>query len=280
MKADALHAILKEHAKVDTVQLDLVYDRLPEDATVAQYRTALVKSGILKYNEIMTLFITKGLVPKGQHFVDRIENERQKTKTNTPIKHDPKLLGDDDLTVNFEVDITNGQLPVEIPTPKSSDLHFKSSDEKQAVLLALDMAKSGDPAEAEVILLETIESFENSLAAMQCLCWLYLATGHAELILVWARRNLDKNQSDTLTLELLSIAEQILGKHLLATARYQRLLQKDKVKSSWYFLLARAQEESQCTQEAIENYKIYLAIGKDPKQREYAQSRLEELRRI
>ncbi|MDN3650621.1 hypothetical protein QWZ13_17080 [Reinekea marina] len=278
MKADALHAILSEHAKVDTNQLDMLYAQLPEDATVAQYRALIIKSGLLKYNDIMTLFITKGLVPKGQNFVDRIATEREKTRSQTPLKHDPKLAGDD-LTVNLEVDITNGKLPIEIPTPNSSDLHFNSSDEKQAVLLALDMAKHGDPAEAEVILLETIESFENSLAAMQCLCWLYLATGHADLILGWARRNLDKNQSDTLTLELLSIAEQILGKHLLATARYQRLLQKDKVKSSWYFMLARAQEESQCTQEAIENYKIYLAIGKDPKQRDYAQSRLEELSR-
>lgn len=278
MKADALHAILSEHAKVDTKQLDMLYAQLPEDATVAQYRALIIKSGLLKYNDIMTLFITKGLVPKGQNFVDRIATEREKTRSQAPLKHDPKLVGDD-LTVNLEVDITNGQLPIEIPTPNSSDLHFNSSDEKQAVLLALDMAKHGDPAEAEVILLETIESFENSLAAMQCLCWLYLATGHADLILGWARRNLDKNQSDTLTLELLSIAEQILGKHLLATARYQRLLQKDKVKSSWYFMLARAQEESQCTQEAIENYKIYLAIGKDPKQRDYAQSRLEELSR-
>ncbi|MBU2863492.1 hypothetical protein KO489_06525 [Reinekea forsetii] len=278
MKADALHAILSEHAKVDTNQLDMLYAQLPEDATVAQYRALIIKSGLLKYNDIMTLFITKGLVPKGQNFVDRIATERKKTRSQTPLKHDPKLVGDD-LTVNLEVDITNGKLPIEIPTPNSSDLHFNSSDEKQAVLLALDMAKHGDPAEAEVILLETIESFENSLAAMQCLCWLYLATGHADLILGWARRNLDKNQSDTLTLELLSIAEQILGKHLLATARYQRLLQKDKVKSSWYFMLARAQEESQCTQEAIENYKIYLAIGKDPKQRDYAQSRLEELSR-
>lgn len=278
MKAEALHAILTEHANVDLEQLDLLFKRLPKDATVAQFRSLLIKSGLLGYNEIMTLFITKGLAPKGKALITKIKSEQKQVTEFKPKSHVQKhhII---DTEVTSVVDISNGGLHIEIPTPTESQLTFHHSDEKQAVMLALEMVQMGDPAEAEIVLLETIDSFKNSEAAMQCLCWLYLATGHVELIHQWASRNLDNNQGDTLTLELLSLADQILGKHLMASARYQRLLSKDKVKSSWYILLARSQEASQCTLEAIENYKIYLAIGKDPKLIDFAKTRLQELNR-
>ncbi|MFQ3229348.1 tetratricopeptide repeat protein [Reinekea sp.] len=278
MKAVALYSILSEHANVDQVQLDLLFNQMPKDATVSQFRNLLVKSGLLEYNEIMSLFITKGLAPRGKALVSKLKAEQAKVIEFKPTGHEQKFhITDTEITST--IDISNGLLPVEIPPPVESQLEFRHSDEKQAVLLALEMAQMGDPAEAEIILLETIESFENSVAAMQCMCWLYLATGHVELIHQWASRNLDHHQGDTLTLELLSLADQILGKHLLASARYQRLLSKDKVKSSWYILLAKSQEASQCIPEAIENYKIYLAIGKDPKLIDFAKTRLQELNR-
>jgi tetratricopeptide (TPR) repeat protein len=278
MKAIELHKVLTEHSKVDLEQLNVLYEQLPSKATVAQYRELLVKSGLLRYGEIMTLFISKGLAPRSRTLLEKLSNERKSSTTFKPTAHQQKFhLGDAELVP--EIAVAEGHLPINIPPPTEDRLTFHHSDEKQAILLALEMAVQGDPGEAEVILLETIDSFENSEAAMQCLCWLYLATGHAELIHRWASRNLANHQEDTLTLELLSLAEQILGKHLLATSHYQQLLRKDRVKSSWYVLLAASQEASHCFQEAIENYRIYLAVGKDPKLQAYAKSHLHELSR-
>jgi hypothetical protein len=112
---------------------------------------------------------------------------------------------------------------------------------------------------------------------MTCLCWVYLSTGHADLARQWANRSLACRQSDSFMAELLPLSELASGKFLLASAHYQQLLRKEKVKSLWYILLAVSQEATQCIDDALENYKIYLAVGKDKNIQKYILTHLKEL---
>ena len=126
-------------------------------------------------------------------------------------------------------------------------------------------------------MLETLDSFDNSLAAIQVLVWVYLCTGHNDLSENWAKEILASGNGTQQMMELLCLSEQLQNKHLLASAHYQKLIQQKRVKSIWYLLLAYSQEKSNCLKEAADNYKIYARIGSDETLKEFAQQHLQEL---
>lgn len=277
MQASALHQVLIDHANVEHSQLNQVFERLPAAATVADYRSALVKAGILPYSTIMRLFFTHGLALKAKTVIKKIQNQRDKQVHFKPAVHEQKFKITEDDVLSPTIALASDLLTLNIPPPKADDLAYSHSDERQAVQLAVDIAKQGDAKDAEQILLETLDTFKHSSAAMQSLCWLYLSTAHGGMVQRWAKKELAIHPDNPYTLELLSMTEQVLGKHFLASAHYQKLLKQARVKPIWYLLLALSQDYGACHRDANENYKIYLRIGKDERIKSFAEQQLKRL---
>jgi len=277
MKASELLETLLSHSSVNADKVQSVYDSLPKSATIRDFRTEIVNQELMTYTEVMTLFITKNLLPRSKGLLSRIEKDRESKVHHKPKTHQQKFHIGENEDLVADVVLASGMLPVHIPAPDFSKLKFHHSDEKQAVMLAVEMVNLGEINEAEIILLETLDSFSESDAAIQTLCWVYICTGHNDQIEHWANNSLKDKRGGLLTLELLCLAEQLQNKHLLAAAHYQKLLRLKQVKSLWYVLIAYSQEQSQCLSEAAENYNIYITIGSDAQLKQFAQQHLNEL---
>lgn len=277
MRASKLLDTLLAEDGLDHSAIQAVYDSLPVKAGVNLFRKKLVSSGIMEYNELMRLFINKTLLPHSYNTLEKLEKQREQRVEFKPTGHRQKfhVREEDQLVENIA--FSAGDLPIDIPPPNLNNMAFSYSDEKQAVQLALDMAKSGEQNEAEIILLETLESFSDSGPAILVLCWIYLCTGHPDMLETWVKLAMEKGTRSRHLIELLCLAEQLQNKHLLATAHYQTLVRQKRVKSIWYLLLAYSQERSQCYQEAIENYRVYMTVGRDDQLKEFAKQHLQEL---
>ncbi len=264
MKASVLLEALLTRADLPQDDVQAIYDQLPETARLTDFRNAIVDAGILSFSEVMNVFVKEALIPKSEALLTKLDHNKQNNVHFKPKQHKQKYHIRDDDHLEKKLTFSDIQISLEIPEPDIANLQFVHSDEKQAIMLALDMIQMNELAEVEIILLETLESFEKSTATAEILAWLYLCTGHMEQSETSAKNALKKGLADQQIIELLALAEQLQNKHLLATAHYQKLLQLDRVKSLWYLLMAYSQQHSNCMREAAENYKIYATIGKNP----------------
>jgi tetratricopeptide (TPR) repeat protein len=277
MKASVLLDTLMQQESLDHERIQQVYDALPTNALVNDFRNALIEHQVMGLSEVMNIFIDHTLLPRSKTILTKLESDRKSRIHHKPEGHQQKFhIAEDDRLVE-DIAFNAGELPIHIPSPNLQHYNYGSSDEKQAVMLAIELATMGELNEAEVVLLETLESFNNSLASILVLVWVYLCTDHKDQSEKWARRLLDQGVMNAQMMELLCLAEQLQNKHLMACSHYQKLLSAKKVKSIWYLLLAYSQEKSRCFQEAIENYRIYAHIGKDEQLKAYAQQHLQEL---
>lgn len=277
MKASVLLETLMMQESLDHERIQQVYDTLPSNALVNDFRNALIEQDVMRLSEVMNIFIDHTLMPRSKSILKKLEAERRTRVHHKPEGHRQKFhIAEDDRLVE-DIAFSSGELPIHIPSPNLEHYRFGSSDEKQAVMLSIELASMGEINEAEVVLLETLESFKNSLASILVLVWVYLCTDHKDQSEKWARRLLDQGVMNAQMMELLCLAEQLQNKHLMACSHYQKLLSAKKVKSIWYLLLAYSQEKSCCFQEAIENYRIYAHIGKDEQLKAYAKQHLQEL---
>ena len=270
MKATTLLEALLAEPDLPHDEIQKVFDQLPEGTSLTVFRSALIDQKVLSYSQAMNIFITKTLLPKSQNLLSTLEQKRQQQAHFKPVEHQQKYHIDDDDKMRNSVPLFSGEVEIDIPMPDIKKLHFVQSDEKQAVTLALELINMGELKEVELILLETLESFENSQAAAEVLAWVYLCTGHFSDSENCAKSAIDAGLNNQEILELLALAEQLQNKHMLATAQYQKLLQLERVKSLWYLLIAYSQERSNCQREAAENYQIYAAIGNNPDLKEVA----------
>ncbi|WP_196160569.1 hypothetical protein [Reinekea sp. G2M2-21] len=277
MKASILLETLQQYPDLDQEAILAVYDSLPGNAKVSEFRGKLIKTGIMSYTQIMNIFVHDTLIPQSKKILKKIEAKRKTQVHFKPEKHEQKFQIKDGDYLLHTVAFASGELPIQVPKPDLASMKFNASDEKQAVMLAMDLVEVGELKEAEVIILETLESFKNSLAAINVLCWMYLCTGHNSQSEQWAKHCISKGLRDQRTIELLCLSEQLQNKHMMAAAHYQKLLRLKQVKSIWYLLLAYSQEKSQCRREAAENYQIYTRIGRDETLKEFANRHLEEL---
>lgn len=264
MDAAALLESLLTQPDLPHAEIQRVFESLPANASLNDFRNTLVEQNVVRYSQVMTVFIEKNLLPKSKNLLQKLETKRQSQTHFKPPKHKQKYHIEKDDKLNNRLYLLSGIVEIEIPTPKVNDLAYVQSDEKQAVMLALDLVSMGELNEVELILLETLESFKNSQAAAEVLAWLYLCTEHFEQSEICAKTAIEHGLDNQEILELLALAQQMQNKHLLAISQYQKLLQLERVKSLWYLLIAYSQERSNCLNEAVENFQIYSAIGQDP----------------
>ncbi|WP_320823119.1 hypothetical protein [Reinekea sp.] len=270
MDAAELYESLLIHTAVDRERLDAIFIALPQGAAVGYLRDEILKHGLLSYAEVMGVLVNNILLPRSRKLLTTVKQKRLQHSHFKPKSHNQKFYLRDMEILDPMASLAAGSLAVAIPMLDRAQCSFQSSDEKQAVLLALDLADEGELNETEVVLLETLDTFSDSEAAIQVLCWLYLCCDLPQQTEYWAMSFLAKHRAGSLTLELLSLAQQVQNKHLLATAYYQKLLRAARVRSQWYLLLAYSQEQSHCPTEALENYKIYSTIGLDESFRAFA----------
>jgi len=263
MNAADLYESLLSHTKVDQERLNAIFINLPRGASVTTFRNAILEQGLLPYTEVMGVFVNNFLLPRSRKLLNTIKAKKLAHSHFKPESHKQKFHLKDMRIIDPVVALAEGTLEVPVPVLDKEQLNFQSSDEKQAVMLAIDLAAVGETNETEIVLLETLDTFTKSEAAIQALCWLYLCSGLPQQAEQWALSFLATQRGGSLTVELLSLAQQVQNKHLLASAYYQKLLRQTRVRSQWYLLLAYSQEQSQCPNEALENYKIYSTIGQD-----------------
>ncbi|MEJ2042755.1 MAG: hypothetical protein P8X89_05715 [Reinekea sp.] len=278
MKAKVLLDALLAQPNLPHKEIQAVYDHLPEGTNLNEFRAKLIDRNIMSYRDVMNIFVQKALVPKSKTILIRLDKQRKENIHFKPKKHQQKYCIHEDDKMSNELEIISGGLTVSIPAPDITSLRFTNSDEKQAIMLALELVSMDDLQEVEVVLLETLESFGSSKATAEVLAWFYLSTGHSKESEARAKAAIESGLNDQEIIELLALAEQRLNKHLLAVAMYQKLLQLERVKSLWYLLMAYSQERSNCPAEAAENYQIYITIGKQPEFKQLAKLRLQELR--
>ncbi len=271
-----LHTLLK-HTPTNSAALQALYDKLPPDTTIADFRNKIVEDKLLTYQQVMNAFHTHFLIPKSQLLLSRLEERRKNTTTYQPMSHQQKFHIDESVKLATMLHFTEGNLEIRIPEPDLKRMKFSHSDETQAVMLAAEMAKMDELTESEIILLETITPFPESIAAKQVLCWVYLSSKLYSQAEHWANRIIIEHYESPLTVMLLALIEQAQDKHLLAISHYQKLLRLDHVVPIWYLLLAYSQQQSFCPREAKENYKIYYAIGKEKIYLDYAEHQIKEL---
>jgi len=277
MNAEILLNALLSDDSINKEGIKSVFDTLPSDATVNDFRRAIIRQKLMTYTQVMAAFLNYELLPRSKSVLNRLEQKRNARTHFEPERHVHKFHVTENDQLAQQVLFDGNNIRVEIPEPNTSELTFASSDEQQAVVLAMEMAKMGEATEAEIILLETLDSFDTSHPAMKVLCWLYLCTDHAERVESWADLIL-QSVDDQIALELLTLAEQSQSKHLLAVAHFQKLLQLRKVKTVWYLLLAFSLEKTQCLKEAMDNYRIYITITQDKDLKLIAEKHLKELK--
>ncbi len=277
MKASDLRDTLIEQSKVDNDRIETLYATLRPNASIAEFRSVIIDSGVMSYSELMSLYVRKTLLPRSSDLLNKITKARNDHTVFEPPKHKQKFHIKEYEKLTSDLFFSDGALPIHIPRPKISSLEFGHSDEKQAVMLAFELADLGELTETEIVLIETLESFQESTAAVQALIWVYMCTNHLQEANIWSTAALKMEPDNRISLELISLCEQMQNKHLLASAHYQKLLQRNRVKSLWYFLLAYSQEQSQCRLEAVQNYKIYATIGKEQEFTQFATQHMKEL---
>lgn len=277
LKAKVLYEALLNHDRVEKSDLDKVFESLPRNANVPQFRNAIVDAGLMSYTDVMTFFVEKELLVQGKGLIEKVQTERNSKTHFKPTTHEHKYHITENDTFNSTICLEDGELSIVLPKPNLSRLHFEHSDEKQAVTLAMDLALMGEVGEAEQILLETLESFPDSVSGVATLSWMYLATGHGDRAEHWAEYGLKVSRNNISLIEMLSLAEQIQKKHLLATGYYQRLLRLKRIKPLWYLLLAYSLEKANCGDEAIANYKTYTKISDEDELIEFAQQHIEKI---
>jgi hypothetical protein len=279
MKAELLLETLLDQPDLDHARIQVVFNQLPPRAKVADFRQKLVEENVMTYLQVMKLFVKKTLLPKSSKLLTKIEEDRSNRVHHKPDRHVQKYIIEEDDTLISDIAFSAGELPISIPSPKLDKMVFKNSDEKQAIMLAIELAELGEVNEAEIVIHETLESFSDSTAAVLVLCWIYLATGHASQSEQWAKNFIKQGNPDQLAMEFLCLAEQLQNKHLLASAHYQKLVQLERVKSIWYLLLAYSLERANCNQEAVLNYRLYASITSDSTLKSFANLHLQELTR-
>lgn len=275
--ADKLFDVLNEHSDIDKTLLQFMFNELPKDATLGDFREELIDAGLISYHQLMRLSFIHLMLPRSKALLAKLAEHRKNRTVFAAPTHEQKYFLDEESKLGTSVLLGDTGLELPVPEPDLTDFNFLHSDEKQAVMLAVEIANLGELNEAELILLETRDSFPASAASLQTLCWIYLATENYKQVEIWANDLLDDHPGNLFCLRVLALAEQLSNKHLMATSHLQQMLQREEIDPLWYFLLAYSQQKTSCTADAIDNYQIYLKIGRNKNIRQFAEQQVDEL---
>lgn len=269
--------VLIEHTGIDRALLKSVYRELPADADLNAFRSKLLDSQLISYEQLMSLSIQEYLVPKTKALLAQLfEDEKQLSNFDQPVEEKKfHLDGVTELKPTFM--LGNTQLELAVPKTDISKLVFQHSDEKQAIMLAMDMCTMGEVKEAELILIETVDSFPESTAAQITLCWLYFSAGKFKQVEEWAQHLLDIRPTSILGLWFQAQAEQLNSNHRAAITHFQNLVKLKKAMPLWHLLLGYSLQQTGANDAAVECYRTFLNLGNFGEQSKFAIEQVKEL---
>lgn len=277
MATNRLYQVLIEHSGLDRGTLDSLVADLddPDDARALGSR--VVERGLMSFSAIMELALTHDLFPRTEAVLKRLTEARRRHQVIKPQKHSTryKLSGDEHVVETL--DIKQAGVSVPIPQPNLSLYSAISTDERQVVEMAVELVNIRQYQEAEMFLIDARDEFPGSVRVSVVLIWLYLRCHCLTEARTICASALTKQRDDVNLMEFAGLADQALGKHLLAINHYHKLICLPRAKPIWYLLLAISLERARLYMDAGHNYRIFMSLSSPDDLRTYAESRLNHL---
>jgi tetratricopeptide (TPR) repeat protein len=221
----------------------------------------------------MEIALKYDLFPQADAILKRLATIRQNQQSIKPTRHTTKyLLGDEDVPVD-QVELIGIGVNIPIPVPNVKSFRDSSTDEKQVADMAFELAMMNQLQEAEMFMIDALEEFPESMRITVMLSWHYCRSQHFKEAMQHCHNGLKINPSVYHLVEYLGIAEQALGKHLLAINHFQKLVSLERVKPIWYLQLAVSLERARLSMDAQHNYQTFLTLNDDPELEQFAQQR-------
>ena len=225
----------------------------------------------------MSLSIHEFLVPKTEALLDQLFEHKQHLSNFDQPEEEKKFHLDGVAELKPTFILGTSGLELAVPKTDISKLVFQHSDEKQAIMLAMDMCTMGEVKEAELILIETVDSFPESTAAQITLCWLYFSAGKFRQVEEWAKHLLEIRPTSVLGLWFQAQAEQLNSNHSAAIKHFQSLVKIKKPMPLWHLLLGYSLQKTGADAEALKSYQTFLSLGNFGEQSKFAIQQVKEL---
>lgn len=268
-----LYELLKDHSDVSLDVLEQHYRDLDDRNDERELGRRLILAGQIKLSGIMEIALRHDLFPKADSVLRRLAEARQRSRVIKPSTHTTRYrISEDDVPVD-QIALVGIGVNLPIPTPNLTGFRDTSTDEKQVADMAFDLAQMNQIQEAEMFLIDAQEEFPDSMRIFVLLAWHYCRCQHFKAAIECCQAGLAVNDSVTPLLEYMGIAEQALGKHLLAINHFQKLACLPRVKPIWYMQLALSLERARLNMDARLNYQTFLALNQDPELQQFAQQR-------
>lgn len=268
-----LYQLLKDHSGLNLEVLEQHYLALDEPDDDRELGDRLIKARLIKLSDIMEIALKYELFPRADSVLKRLATARKRHQVIKPQTHTTRYrISEDDVPVDL-IELIDIGVNLPIPTPNLKSFRDTSKDEKQVADMAFELAKMNQVQEAEMFMIDALGEFPKSMRIMVLLAWHYCRCQHFDEAIKCCQNGLKLNPSVFPLVEYMGIAEQALGKHLLAINHFQKLACLPRVKPIWYMQLAVSLERARLSMDARQNYKTFLAMNTDPELQQFALQR-------
>lgn len=268
-----LYELLKDHSNLNLEVLEQHYLALDNEENERELGKRLIQDGQIKLSGIMEIALKYDLFPKADALLRRLAEARQRHQVIKPETHTTRYrISEDDIPVD-QIELIDIGVNLPIPTPNLRSFRDTSTDEKQVADMAFELAQMNQVQEAEMFLIDAQEEFPKSMRIFVLLAWHYCRCQYFKDAIRCCQAGLKLNPSVFPLIEYMGIAEQALGKHLLAINHFQKLACLPRVKPIWYMQLAVSLERARLNMDARQNYQTFLALNTDPELQQFAQQR-------
>ncbi|HET8902557.1 MAG TPA: hypothetical protein VFN16_01020 [Saccharospirillum sp.] len=268
-----LYELLKNHSDLNLELLEQHYLALDDPDDDRELGNRLIQARQIKLSTIMEIALKYDLFPKADSVLRRLAEARQRHQVIKPQTHTTRYrISEDDVPVD-QIELIDIGVNLPIPTPSLNSFRDTSKDEKQVAEMAFELARMNQVQEAEMFMIDALEEFPKSMRIIVLLAWHYCRCQRFKEAIKCCQNGLKLNASVFPLVEYMGMAEQALGKHLLAINHFQKLACLPKVKPIWYMQLAVSLERAKLSMDAKQNYKTFLALNKDPELQQFAQQR-------
>lgn len=269
-----LYELLKDHSNLNLEVLEQHYLALNNRDDERELGKRLIQDGQIKLSGMMQIALKYDLFPRANSLLRRLAEARQRHQVIKPTPHTTRYrTSEDDVPVD-QIKLIDIGVNLPIPTPNLKSFRDTSTDEKQVADMAFELAQMNQVQEAEMFLIDAQEEFPKSMRIFVLLAWHYCRCQHFKDAIRCCQAGLKLNPSVFPLVEYMGMAEQALGKHLLAINHFQKLACLARVKPIWYMQLALSLERARLSMDARQNYQTFLALNTDPELQQFAQQRL------
>ncbi|WP_028669211.1 hypothetical protein [Saccharospirillum impatiens] len=268
-----LYELLKDHSNISLQALEQHYHTLVNEDDERELGRRLIQARQIKLSGIMEIALKHDLFPKADSLLRRLAEARQRHQVIKPNTHTTRYrITEDNLPVD-QIELIDIGVNLPIPTPSLKSFRDTSTDEKQVADMALELAQMNQAQEAEMLMIDALEEFPKSMRIRVLLAWHYCRCQQFKDAITCCQNGLKLNPSVYPLVEYMALAEQALGKHLLAINHFQKLACLPRVKPIWYMQLALSLERARLNMDAKQNYQTFLALNNDPELQQFAQQR-------